>query len=352
MLGNLLRAELERLVVDGMRLAAASPVWRDLGAPAWRKAVAVFIEALPIYRTYRDSGALSDTDRQRIETALAEARHGWHPPVTDALDFLGELLLTPQLEGDALDLVARLQQLSGPVMAKALEDTAFYRWHRLIALNEVGGEPFISGLSTRAFPRPAPPARLDRHPMNLVTTATHDTKRGEDTRPAVDVSSEIPERWQACVADWRQNATRPCATARALTTRRPSTCSIRRWSAPGLWAPMRRLRTTPTASASSSRRRCARASCARAGLPPTNATRPGLKGFARAILDPASGREFLDELRALVAEVTPVAALHGLSQTLLKLHDPRCPRHLPGHRRLGISAWSTPTTGAPSTMPA
>ena len=94
--------------------------------------------------------------------ALAEARHGWHPPVTDALDFLGELLLTRSSQATLSICAARLQQLSGPVMAKALEDTAFYRWHRLIALNEVGGEPSHFGPAPATF-HARNAARLDRH---------------------------------------------------------------------------------------------------------------------------------------------------------------------------------------------
>ena len=95
----------------------------------------------------------------------------------------------------------KLQQYSGPVMAKGLEDTAFYRYNRFIALNEVGGNPDQFGLSLAAFHK-ANGQRCERWPHAMLATSTHDTKRGEDTRARLAVLSEMPEEWAKQVEIW------------------------------------------------------------------------------------------------------------------------------------------------------
>ena len=95
----------------------------------------------------------------------------------------------------------KVQQYSGPVMAKGLEDTAFYRFNRFIALNEVGGHPDVFGTSIAAF-HDANRRRSERWPKAMLATATHDTKRGEDTRARLAVISEIPEEWARHVHAW------------------------------------------------------------------------------------------------------------------------------------------------------
>src|SRR5262249_54846032 len=98
--------------------------------------------------------------------------------------------------------VRKLQQLTGPVMAKALEDTAFYRFHRLIALNEVGGDPAADGIGIDEFHRRMR-ERLAGAAGGLTATATHDTKRGEDARARTLALSELPDEWTSAVAAWR-----------------------------------------------------------------------------------------------------------------------------------------------------
>ena len=96
----------------------------------------------------------------------------------------------------------KVQQFTGPMMAKSLEDTAFYRYHRLIALNEVGGNPAGSALSVADF-HALMKARAAQAPHGLTATATHDTKRGEDARARLLALSEIPADWAQAVAAWR-----------------------------------------------------------------------------------------------------------------------------------------------------
>src|SRR5262249_46900235 len=118
------------------------------------------------------------------------------------LDFLRDVLLMKPIFGDDesarrdhLAFVMKLQQVTGPVMAKGLEDTTFYVYNRLISLNEVGGEPERFGVTVESFHK-ASAARAQRWPHALLTTSTHDTKRSEDVRARIDVVSELPDAWE------------------------------------------------------------------------------------------------------------------------------------------------------------
>ena len=97
----------------------------------------------------------------------------------------------------------KVQQFTGPLMAKSLEDTAFYRYHRLLALNEVGGDPAAKALSDRCVSRGDDRSRASEWPHGMTATATHDTKRGEDARARLMALAEIPGEWTSAVARWK-----------------------------------------------------------------------------------------------------------------------------------------------------
>lgn len=164
------------------------------------------IVSLDVYRTYADpvTGAASREDLARVETAVAAAtqrgpRH-LYPFLRDLLT--GRVRLPDgQPDAAALDVMARVQQLSGALMAKGVEDTVFYRYRRLLAVNEVGGDPSVLGLDVEAFHALAAD-RAERHPLGMTSTATHDTKRGEDARLRIAALSEIPARWASTVRRW------------------------------------------------------------------------------------------------------------------------------------------------------
>ena len=126
-------------------------------------------------------------------------------------DFLARLLSTDLVarprsgfsRHSVVRLAMRVQQYSGPVMAKGLEDTAFYRYNRFVALNEVGGNPDHFGVSIAAF-HGVNAQRAGRTPHAMLATATHDTKRGEDVRARLAVLSEMPEEWQRQVQIWHR----------------------------------------------------------------------------------------------------------------------------------------------------
>ncbi|MBB5575853.1 malto-oligosyltrehalose synthase [Rhizobium paranaense] len=156
--------------------------------------------AFPVYRTYCYRGALSAEDEAVIRGAVDKAQA--RLLAAGALNAV-KSLLCGEIAGDrAVEFRARFQQLSGPVMAKAVEDTLFYRYNRLIAMNEVGGEPAMPPRGIAAFHQMMAD-RLQRQPYGLSTTSTHDTKRGEDARARLYGLSQYPNAWIDGVARWR-----------------------------------------------------------------------------------------------------------------------------------------------------
>ena len=213
-LANDLAAEHARLARRFWALAQEHLDHRDLDDRHCLAAVGETVVGMDVYRSYVDpeTGQASTTDRATIETAIQRAFEVDAAP-TPVLELLRDVLT-----GDAgtspshLDFIARFQQLSGAVMAKGVEDTVFYRYLRLVALNEVGGDPSRFGLSPDEFHR-RNEARARRHPQGMLTTATHDTKRGEDVRLRIAALSEMPERWAETVVSLTADASidRPTA---------------------------------------------------------------------------------------------------------------------------------------------
>jgi (1->4)-alpha-D-glucan 1-alpha-D-glucosylmutase len=200
-------AEVEAVVARLHCLASRDPRRRDLGRGALRSGLMQLVAALDVYRTYADADGLPPAGRARIEAAVAMARRRSRALDPGVFDFL-TAVLTLDLAGDRpaerADVVAaalRVQQLSGPVMAKGLEDTALYRYNRLIALNEVGSEPGRFALGADAF-HSANRERLARFPRALLATSTHDTKRGEDARARIVAIAGHAGAWRDRVFAW------------------------------------------------------------------------------------------------------------------------------------------------------
>jgi len=176
---------------------------------------AVLVEVLaafPVYRAYVHPGEPpSAAAEAAIAGAVAEAGRRLSGRLGGLADDVGAAVLgsQPPVSGAAVraaELVVRFQQTTGPVLAKGVEDTAFYRWSRLLTLNEVGGDPDRFGVLPEAFHAEA--ARLAANwPATMTTLSTHDTKREEDVRARLAVLAELPARWGAQVAEWHQRAT-------------------------------------------------------------------------------------------------------------------------------------------------
>jgi (1->4)-alpha-D-glucan 1-alpha-D-glucosylmutase len=191
------------------RIAAGHFSSRDFTPDRLRAALQAYVLEFPVYRTYITATRISNADRVLIEKVIAQARADWAGPDPEIFDFLRDAITAdltknrsysaPRVRNFAL----KLQQFTGPLMAKSLEDTAFYRYPRLLAVNEVGGEPSQPGLGVYEFHREQI-RLLKEMPHGLTATATHDTKRGEDARMRILSLAEIPDEWSQAVTRWRE----------------------------------------------------------------------------------------------------------------------------------------------------
>ncbi|MGH2562480.1 MAG: malto-oligosyltrehalose synthase, partial [Thermomicrobiales bacterium] len=192
------------------RISEQRRTTRDFTLNSLRFALREVIACFPVYRTYItcDNGTVSDRDRRYIETAVARAKR--RNPASDlaTFDFIRDVLLlrfapdaTERQRLEQCRFCLKFQQLTGPVMAKGVEDTTFYIDNRLVSLNEVGGDPMRFGVDAAEFHR-ANEERLRRWPHAMLTSSTHDTKRSEDVRARIDVLSEMPREWRAVINRW------------------------------------------------------------------------------------------------------------------------------------------------------
>lgn len=200
-------SELEVLVSDLKRIAESDRRTRDFTVTALRRAIVEIIARFPVYRTYLDDAGVDPEDLRLVEQTVAAAKRWSALPDRTVHDFIAGTVLgkistvgpgrpDPELQRR---FQRRFQQLTGPVMAKSLEDTLFYRFVRLLALNEVGGDPGHFGMTQRRF-HDTMAGRTRDWPHAMIATATHDTKRGEDARGRLLALSEMPEAWADAVA--------------------------------------------------------------------------------------------------------------------------------------------------------
>ena len=199
-----LAAELRLLTAQAQAIAADDPVARDYGFDTLRRAIIALASAMPVYRTYLTRGPARPRDRAILDAIEAEAVGAIDVEDAGAVGFVADLLRDGVGDEHAEEherLRRRFQQTTGALMAKALEDTLFYRYHRLVALNEVGGEPETFGLTDEAF-HAAVAERAEHQANGLVATATHDTKRGEDARMRQAAIAAHAEAWSEHVGRW------------------------------------------------------------------------------------------------------------------------------------------------------
>jgi len=205
-----LAGELNVLASRLARIAAASRDTCDYTLNGLRHALIEVTACFPVYRSYVAHGHLSADDRRHIDWAVAVARKASPTADVGIYDFIQAVLTTDIAHGRNAAFRERVQgfamkyqQLSAPVMAKGMEDTAFYRYHRLDSLNEVGGDPRRFGISVAAF-HAATRVRAAAWPHSMLATSTHDSKRAEDVRARLNVLSEMPAAWKLMLQRWRR----------------------------------------------------------------------------------------------------------------------------------------------------
>ncbi|MEK9513360.1 malto-oligosyltrehalose synthase [Limnospira fusiformis PMC 851.14] len=182
---------------------------RDFTLVGLKTAIMEFLVRFPVYRTYINQEGVGDDDRAYVQQAIREAK-GKLPELLNELNLMEKFLfldydefLSEENQQLWLRFVMKLQQFSGPLTAKGIEDTLFYVYYRFLALNEVGGAPNHFGISLEEFHQ-FNQQRLHSWPHAMNATATHDTKRGEDVRSRLNVISEIPDQWEERVKVWSQ----------------------------------------------------------------------------------------------------------------------------------------------------
>ncbi len=331
-LDNLLSSEFTVLVRLLARIAAGHYRTRDFTIARLEAALRLFILEFPVYRTYIAAAGPSPEDRATIDRTIAAARARWFGPDIEIFDFLrGTLtldLVAPGRTGYSSARVRRfafkVQQFTGPMMAKSLEDTAFYRYHRLLALNEVGGEPDASGLTARDF-HALMRARADDAPHGLTATATHDTKRGEDARMRVLAIAELTDDWMTAVTTWRELNAHLAGQVGDL--RVPSLgleymlyqTLVGAWPLNGADASfVERIETYAIKAAREGK-------VETSWINPDEAYEAGVTRFLRRMLDRTESAEFMESFAALARRTALLGALNSLSQLTLKATMPGVP---------------------------
>jgi (1->4)-alpha-D-glucan 1-alpha-D-glucosylmutase len=207
----LMSSELHVLARRLDRISEQSRYTRDFTLNSLQYALGEVIACFPVYRSYirPDAEEVGEDERRYISKAIRDAK-GRNPTISPSIfDFIESLLSLRDPEGisdeqrrERREFVMRFQQLTGPVTAKGIEDTAFYRFYPLASLCEVGGDPSRFGVSAGVFHRHNR-ERLTLWPHTMLATSTHDTKRSEDARARINALSEIPARWYRAVRRWR-----------------------------------------------------------------------------------------------------------------------------------------------------
>ncbi|HEX2053290.1 MAG TPA: malto-oligosyltrehalose synthase [Actinomycetota bacterium] len=209
-LREVLTADLARLTGILAGICERHRRYRDYTRFELTQALREVLACFPVYRTYIKPGQTISWQDLRYVVQAVEAAEDRRPDLDpDLFGFLESLLLLQMPESTEegspeLELVLRFQQLSGPVMAKGVEDTAFYNYNRFVALNEVGGNPGSFGLSTQEFHSACREAQ-DLWSQSMLSSSTHDTKRSEDVRARLAVLSEMPQAWADAVKGWMKH---------------------------------------------------------------------------------------------------------------------------------------------------
>jgi (1->4)-alpha-D-glucan 1-alpha-D-glucosylmutase len=334
-------SELTVLARDAGRIARQNPRTADFTRNVFQRALRATIACFPVYRTYVDGGAPSEADRRDLDWAIAQARRldpDLDPTVFDMLHRMltTDLVAAPRSgysRHDVVRFAMRVQQYSGPVMAKGLEDTAFYRYNRFVALNEVGGHPDEFGVAPHTFHR-ANTLRARRWPQAMLATSTHDTKRGEDTRARLAVLSEMPEEWARQVQAW----------SRILRARRGD---VEGTDPPdrndeylfyqlliGSWPPALAGGSVPDAAAlaeyagrieGAMLKSLREAKLRTTWAAPDTAYEDTVLGFVRQALDPERSATFLAAFLPFQQRIARLGVQNSLVQTALKLTAPGVP---------------------------
>jgi (1->4)-alpha-D-glucan 1-alpha-D-glucosylmutase len=336
-----LASELTYLVNWLLDIAEADWFTRDFTRKRLRDALTEIVAAFTVYRTYVTERGTSDDDRRVISDAVAQARRRWRGADGEILDFIAALLtldIRTRNPGHFADkraailrFVARFQQYTGAIAAKAVEDTFFYRFVPLASANEVGASPYRP-TTTPGLYHEQMAERTATWPLAMLASATHDTKRGEDMRARLDVLSEIPDEWARRVARWHiyNRPHRGEVSGRAVPSANDEYLLYQ--SIVGTWPmqPSSVLRADARREEYVGRLKAYAIKAAREAKLATSWTAPdeayesGFERFIEKLFAPAHN-PFLDSLLRFLPPILRFGAFNSLSQLVLKATAPGVP---------------------------
>jgi len=340
-----LASELTVLANRLAHVAEADRRTRDFTLNTLREALVEVVACFPVYRTYIADKA-SAVDRRYLDWAVSRARRRSRAADASIFDFLRSAALGEAPSGSraqaeqALAFARKFQQFTAPVTAKGVEDTAFYRYHRLISLNEVGGDPTCFGFTVSAF-HGASQDRAAMWPHTLLATSTHDSKRSEDVRARINVLSEIPAAWRISLRRWSlvNRSRKRIVEGKSAPSRNDEyllyqtlvgTWPLGPLSDEALASYRQRIQTYMTKAVRE----------AKVESSWINVNRPyeaALSGFIEALLGRVEGNLFLQDFIAFHPRVAWLGMLNSLSQTLLKLTSPGVPDIYQGNELWDLS---------------
>ncbi len=316
MLHSSFTAQLEATVDALHAVALEHPTTRDASRPALRRALIELLAHFPVYRSYTREGPSSPADDAAFRQAVHAAKAGPRRARPELIDLIVAWLRAPETPARQI-AATRFQQLSAPLAAKAVEDTAFYRYGRLISRNDVGFDAATLGTDPTEFHRLCA-ERAERFPRALLATATHDHKRGEDVRARLAVLSEIPAEWATTLHRWTErnarHRTRPEAPSRTDELMLYQTLV-------GAW-PERLTEDFETRMARWQLKAMHEAKLETSWTDPDPRYEEAAQAFLSAIL---RDHAFTQEVGALVGRIEPAGAINSIAQALLKLTVPGVP---------------------------
>jgi len=328
-------SELQLLAQRLNRISERHRRSRDFTLNTLRTALREILACFPVYRTYIREGHVSERDRQFVCRAVAQAKRRHPATNAAAFDFIRDVLLLQLPPG--LDeagrrerelFVGRFQQVTSPVMAKGIEDTAFYRYFPLASLNEVGGDPVRGATTIEEFHRQNL-ARQGQWPRSLVSTTTHDTKRSEDVRARINILSEIPRVWRAAVNRWARLNRRHRREVEGAPAPSHNDEYLFYQSLVGVWplvpAEGKNLQGLVDRMQVYMEKATREAKVRTSWINPNPEYDAAVRGFVAAVLDDDPKNRFLPEFRRFHEQVVNWGLYSALSQTVLKLTSPGVP---------------------------
>lgn len=330
-----LASELNVLATALSRIALANRYTCDFTLNSLRSALSEIISCFPVYRTYISSEQVSPEDRRYIEQGVAAGAKRSNLPDPTVFDFIRRVLLI-ESNGDEprwyrnafVRFAMKFQQVTSAVMAKGVEDTAFYRYNRLVSLNEVGGDPTMFGVSVDAFHR-ANQQRMRCWPHSVLASSTHDSKRSEDVRARINVLSEMPAQWRSSLRRWRDWNRSKKKNIEGLSAPDRNDEYLLYQTLVGAWPSENRDSAEWDAFVNRIQKymfkaiREAKEHSSWAN--PNTQYENAVNEFIRAILDRKLKNRFLHNFEEFQSRVSRIGLFNSLSQTLLKLTCPGVP---------------------------